>query len=230
MKDRISQNLALLNGQIGDACQEYDRDVDDIHILAVTKRHPISVIKTAVAVGIHNIGESRVQEADEKIKELGQIARFHMIGHLQSNKAKTAVQLFDVIQSVDSLKLAEAINRYAGEADLMVDCLIQVNCSGEPQKSGVAPEDCLELVMQVNRMQNINMTGLMTIGPHINDEATIRSAYRKCSLLFTEAREKLGADFDTLSMGMSNDFALAIAEGSTMIRVGTSLFGERPSH
>ena len=227
MKEKIAQNIVQLYGHIAEICEEHDRDTDDITIVAVTKSQPTYMINIAVAAGLHNIGESRVQEAADKIAELGQIARFHMIGHLQTNKVKKAVQLFDVIQSVDSLKLAEEINRQAGLAELNIECLIEVNCSGESQKYGVSPDECLKLVEQVNSMSNITLAGLMTIGPNTDNEDAIRQSFRLCHDLFIRGRDLLGDSFDTLSMGMSHDYPIAIEEGSTMIRIGTALFGVR---
>lgn len=227
VKDTIAHNIQQLHGQIADACEEYDRDTDDITIVAVTKTHPTVVIQTIVAAGIHEIGESRVQEAEPKIKEAGPIARYHMVGHLQTNKVKKAVELFDVIQSVDSLKLAEEINRQAGDSGRRIECLIEVNSSGESQKFGVALQDCPKLISQVAVMSNIDLIGLMTIGPFTDNEKAIRRAFASCHELFKQGRETVGDQFDTLSMGMSNDFPLAIAEGATMIRIGSSLFGPR---
>jgi pyridoxal phosphate enzyme (YggS family) len=229
MKDEIAQNLLQLRGRIADACEEYDRDADDIHVVAVTKTQPAAIIKQAVAVGLHDIGESRVQEAEPKIKEAGPIARYHMVGHLQSNKVKKALEIFDVIQSVDSLKLAEEINRRAGELERRVECLIEVNSSGESSKFGLPPEQCDDLVSKVTTFSNIDLVGLMTIGPLVDDEVAIRAAFALCRDLYRSNRDRLGESFDTLSMGMSDDFPLAIAEGSTMIRIGTSLFGPRLS-
>lgn len=179
----------------------------------------------AVAAGIHNIGESRLQEAEPKITEVGQIARFHMVGHLQTNKVKKAVQLFDVIQSVDSYKLAEEINRRAAEIDRVIECYVEINCSGEEQKYGAAPGETVELIKRVNNLDNINLTGLMTVGPLAEDREQIRQSFSMCQELFKEGREIIGDEFDTLSMGMTDDFELAIAEGSTMIRIGTGIFG-----
>jgi pyridoxal phosphate enzyme (YggS family) len=227
MKNTISRNLTTLRGQIVDACERYDRDADDITIVAVTKTQPAAVIRTAVAAGIHEIGESRLQEAEPKITEVGPIARFHMVGHLQTNKAKRAVQLFDVIQSVDSFKLAWEINRQAGFIDRRIECYIEINCSGESQKYGVAPDNCLDLVSQVHALDNIRLTGLMTIGPLTQDQEAIRRAFRLCREHYLKAKDMVGDEFDTLSMGMTDDFPLAIAEGSTMIRIGTALFGPR---
>ncbi|MDH3890612.1 MAG: YggS family pyridoxal phosphate-dependent enzyme [candidate division Zixibacteria bacterium] len=228
MKDSIAHNIQQLHGQIAGACEEYDRDADDITIVAVTKTHPTVVIQTVVAAGIHEIGESRVQDAEPKIKEAGPIARYHMVGHLQTNKVRKALGLFDVIQSVDTLKLAEEINRQAGILERRVECLIEVNCSGESQKFGVNPEDSLALISQVAALSNIDLIGLMTIGPFVDDDKVIRRTFARCNELFMSGRESVGDQFDTLSMGMSGDFTLAIAEGATMIRIGSSLFGPRP--
>ncbi|MEA2030689.1 MAG: YggS family pyridoxal phosphate-dependent enzyme [candidate division Zixibacteria bacterium] len=227
MKDTIAHNIAQVHGQIAEACERYDRDADEITIVAVTKKQPALMISMAVAAGFHNIGESQVQEADKKISELGQIARFHMIGHLQTNKVKKAVQLFDVIQSVDTLKLAQEIDHRAGIANLNIECLIEVNCSGESKKFGIAPEDYIDLIKEVKSLPNVTLTGLMTVGLFTNDEEAIRATFRKGHNLFKQGRDIVGDQFDTLSMGMSGDFPLAIAEGATMIRIGTSLFGPR---
>jgi pyridoxal phosphate enzyme (YggS family) len=228
MKETITDNLIQLRGRIAEACEEYERDADDISILAVTKRFPASVVQTVVAAGLTDIGESRVQEATDKIEELGSIARYHLVGHLQTNKVKRAVELFDVIQSVDSVKLIEEVNRRAEAINRAIECLVQVNVSGEESKFGVAPEDALTLMETAHRLPAVDLTGLMAIGPLTDDEDTVREAFRRARRLFRQGRDRFGDVFDTLSMGMTDDFALAIAEGSTMIRVGTALFGPRP--
>lgn len=229
MKEIIANNLMELRGQIAEACEEHDRDADDITILAVTKRFAASVTQIVVAAGILDIGESRLQEAEPKIKELGSIARFHMVGHLQTNKVKKAVELFDVIQSVDSLKLAEEISRRASEVERTIECLIQVNASGEEAKFGVAPGDAINLIEQTKNLPSIELAGIMALGPLTEDEDQIREAFAACHQLFKQGQAIVGDRFDTLSMGMSGDFPLAIAEGSTLIRVGTGLFGPRPA-
>lgn len=228
MKNDISERITDLRGGIAEACEEFDRSVDEITVIAVTKSHPASAISVALAAGIRNIGESKVQEAERKFALIDpSSAKMHMIGHLQSNKAKKAVQIFDVIQSVDSLKLAEEISRHAKELDKGIECLIEVNCSGEAQKYGIAPEKTLELVKQINGLPNIYLTGLMTIAPLSDDEDDVRDAFKRCRELFEQAKEITNDDFERLSMGMSNDFRLAIAEGSTMLRIGSAIFGER---
>jgi pyridoxal phosphate enzyme (YggS family) len=227
MKRQIAANLMDIRGRIAEACEEYDRDADDITIVAVSKTHPASSVQTAVATGLLDIGESRIQEAESKFREIGHICRFHFIGRLQSNKVKKAVQLFDVIQSVDSLALAEEISRRAVEAGRTIECYVEVNSSGETSKQGVAPDDTQELLRQMKDLPGIVTAGLMTIGPLTSDEDEIRAAFRRCRELFKEGRAMLGDGFDVLSMGMSDDFPLAIAEGSTMIRIGTAIFGRR---
>jgi len=228
MKDILAKNSTLVRGRIAEVCDEHNRDVDDISIIAVTKGFPASLICTAVAAGFHNIGESRVQEAESKIEELGRIACYHFIGHLQTNKAKKAVRLFDVIQSVDSLKLAQEINKAGNSEKRTIECYIQVNSSGEDQKFGVAIDDCLELIKKTGEMKNIKLTGLMTIGPLTDDENSIRTAFARCRELYYKGKEICGSGFEHLSMGMSDDYPLAIAEGSTTIRLGSALFGPRP--
>ncbi len=229
MKEIITNNLMELRGRIADACEQYNRDADDITILAITKRFPVSVTRTVVAAGLLDIGESRIQEAEPKIKELGPVARFHLVGHLQTNKVKKAVALFDVIQSVDTLRLAEEINRRAAEINRTLECLVQINASGESGKHGVPPDDALELIRRVHTLPSVDLIGLMSIGPLTDDRDRIREAFNRCHRIFKKGREIVGDSFDTLSMGMSDDFDLAIAEGSTMIRVGTVLFGPRPA-
>ncbi|MBU0984407.1 MAG: YggS family pyridoxal phosphate-dependent enzyme [candidate division Zixibacteria bacterium] len=227
MKDDISKNLMELHGRIAEACEEADHDLHDITIVAVTKTLPASTIQTAVAAGLTNIGESRIQEAESKIRDLGHIARFHLIGHLQTNKVKKAVELFDVIQSVDSEHLADEINRRAAEINRTIECLVQVNTSGEESKYGIPPDQCRDLIAYVNGLPNIDLSGLMTIGPLTDDKDEVRAAFRACRELFRAGRGLVGDDFEHLSMGMSDDFSLAIAEGATMIRVGSAIFGPR---
>lgn len=235
MKETISNNLVELHGQIAEVCEKFDRDTDDITIVAVSKTFPAQLIKIVIAAGIHDIGESRLQHAEPKILELGPIARYHMVGRLQSNKVKKAVSIFDVIQSVDSLKLAEEINRRASEIERTIECLIQVNITGNPDQSGVSPNEAQRLADQISRMDRIILAGLMTIGPNVNHsnndtEAEIRGAFAECRGLFDSIRGNANDDFDTLSMGMSHDFRLALAEGATMIRIGTKIFGPREAH
>jgi pyridoxal phosphate enzyme (YggS family) len=225
--DSIQQNLKILREKIAETCARCGRKADEITIIAVTKTHPAEVVRQAVAVGLTEIGENRIQEAEIKLAELGQIARYHLIGHLQSNKVKKAVQLFDVIQSVDSLNIALEISRRAGEIGKTLECMIEVNSSGEPQKFGVLPKETIDLAKNVISLPNIILTGLMTVGPLTDDESSIRDSFRMCHELFINSRDKFGMQMKMLSMGMSGDFEIGIEEGATMIRIGSILFGER---
>lgn len=227
MKSDLASNLRGLHGRIASACARAGRETNEITVIAVTKGHPASVVQSAVSAGLRDIGENRVQEAEEKIHTLGPIARWHMIGHLQTNKVKKAVELFDIIQSVDSLRLAQEINKRAGEIERVIECYIEVNSSGEAQKSGVAPTEATDLIKAILPLGNIRLTGLMTVGPLTDDEVAIGKAFTLCRGLFKKGQEIVGPQFCNLSMGMSDDFELAIAEGSTMIRIGTGIFGKR---
>jgi pyridoxal phosphate enzyme (YggS family) len=229
VKKIIAANAVKVHGLVAEACAKYNRKVDQITVVAVTKGFPSVVIQHAVAAGFQNIGENKIQEAEPKILELGPIATYHLVGHLQSNKTKKAVQLFNVIQSVDSIELAEEINKHALALNRTVNCLVQVNSSGECRKFGVAPKDCIGLIKKVKQYSHINLTGLMTVGPLTDDKNAVRSAFAKCRELFLSGTEIIGTGFEHLSMGMSDDFEFAIAEGSTMIRLGTAIFGPRPS-
>ena len=223
----IKENLRIVNDKIAAAAGKSGRLAEEITLVVVSKTHPADLIKAAVEFGVTDIGESRMQESEPKISSLGGIARWHMIGHLQTNKVKKAVRLFDLIQAVDSLKLAEEIDRRAGEINKKTDCLIEVNSSGEDSKYGVPPEDLIEMLENVYRLGNINVAGIMTIGPFVENESLIREAFGLTRDLYLKGREIVGDSFTTLSMGMSDDFEIAIEEGSNMVRVGTAIFGRR---
>ncbi len=221
--------MSIVLTRIADTCEKYGRKPEEITIVAVTKEFPLMTIRRAVEIGLKHIGENRIQEAESKIAELGPIAAFHMLGHLQSNKSRKAVQLFDVIQSVDSLNLAEDIDRHARIAGRKIECFIQVNCSGESQKFGVSPDQCLDLVEKTSKLSQIKLGGLMTIGSLSDNEKAIRASFAQCRELFGVGRKIAGPEFKHLSMGMSDDYHLAIAEGATMIRLGAAIFGPRRS-
>ncbi len=229
MPNQVSANLDNLRSQIAAVCRACGRNPQEITILAVTKTFPAEIIRKSIAAGLTEIGESRVQEAEAKFAEIGHLGRYHLIGHLQSNKVKKAIQLFDVIQSVDSIELAGEISRRSAEAGKTIECLLEVNSSGEDQKYGVWPELALELIREMSELPSISLRGIMTVGPLTEDEDLVRGAFRVCQKIFIEARAKVGDRFSILSMGMSSDYRLAIEEGSTMIRIGTGLFGGRAS-
>jgi len=227
--DYINENLRHTQNRIAAAARKVGRKPEEITLVAVSKTHPATMIKAAVEFGLTQIGESRVQEAEPKITSLGPICRWHMIGHIQTNKAKKIVSLFDFVHSLDSEKLADEINRRAGQAGRKIECLIEVNSSGEKTKEGVAPDETIDLIKIIGSMENIDLRGLMTIAPFTDDEKPVRAAFRLTRSLFERGRGIVGDSFGILSMGMSDDFEIAIEEGSNMVRIGTALFGPRES-
>ena len=199
-------------------------------MVAVTKNRTAAEVEEALSCGIGTIGENRVQEAEAKMAEVDIPARWHLVGHLQTNKAKKAVALFDLVQSVDSMRVASALDAQAGKASRVLDVLVQVNTSGEERKSGVAPQCLQALARKLAGLPNLRIRGLMTIGALSADAEVVRS----CFALLRELRDRLAAariervEMKYLSMGMSGDFELAITEGSNMVRLGSALFGPRP--
>jgi PLP dependent protein len=214
--DAIRANVAAVEAKIAAACARAGRKRDDVTLVAVTKTFPAIAIDSAVAAGVTNVGENRVQEARDKQPETKAAARWHLIGHLQSNKAKDAVRLFDVIQTIDSVDLAEKIAKASGDKRPQV--LLQVNIGREAQKSGIEVDDVAIVAKQVGAL--LDLRGLMAIPPHGAPEQA-RAYFRELRKL----RDDLG--LPELSMGMSEDYEAAIEEGATIIRVGRAIFGER---
>jgi len=210
----IAENLAAVESRISAACKRAGRKRSDVTLVAVSKTFGADRVDEAIAAGITHIGENRVQEAREKKPQVRGAARWHLIGHLQSNKAKDAVRVFDVIETVDSVELAQKIAR---ASDAARDVLLQVNVGDEAQKSGVATENVKNIVQQIHAVQGIHLIGLMAIPP-IGDP---RKHFRR----LRELRDQVG--LEELSMGMSEDFEIAIEEGSTMVRIGRAIFGAR---
>lgn len=199
---------------------------DKIILVAVTKNHGVDAIREAIDAGASDIGENRVQEAAEKFPVLDRNVTRHLIGHLQTNKVKPAVKLFDVIESVDSIHLATALDKAAASIDKIQDVLIQVNAAREPQKSGVLLEDLNALIEFVDDAKNLRLRGLMMIAPNLPDVEDCRPLFRKMRTLFDELKTGRKA-FDFLSMGMTHDYKIAVEEGANVVRVGTAIFGER---
>ena len=199
---------------------------EKIILVAVTKNHGVELMREAIDAGATDIGENRVQEAAEKFQTLDRAVNRHLIGHLQTNKAKAAVKLFDLIQSVDSEHLAAALDKAAASIGKVQDVLIQVNAAREPQKSGVLLEDLDSLIRFVDAAKNLRLRGLMMIAPNFPDVEDCRPLFRQMRKLFDELKTSR-QDFDFLSMGMSHDYKVAIAEGANVVRVGTAIFGER---
>ncbi len=220
----LAENIRSVSSRIKAACQRAGRDPSDVNLVAVSKTHPPEIIREAMASGLTVFGENKVQEAESKIAELGrQGLEWHLIGHLQSNKARRAVELFDVIQSVDSTELAQRLDRICGETGRdLLPVLIQVDLAGEATKSGVAGSDLPELVDAVRGCEHLDLRGLMALPPYFDDAEATGPYFRRLREL--RDHHLPGGE---LSMGMSHDFEVAIEEGATIVRVGTAIFGER---
>jgi PLP dependent protein len=223
----LQDNLNSIQQRIRTACNRCDREPDSVTLLAVTKTHPPETISAAANLGLIFFGENKVQEAKAKIPLCPGKLRWHFIGHLQSNKCRDAVQLFQMIQGVDSLSLAQEINKRADEAAKTMPVLLEVNLAGEASKFGYKPEQLLAELKQINSLPRIEIHGLMTLPPWSPDAENSRPHFRKLRELKMQCEELLGAPLPHLSMGMSGDFEIAIEEGATIVRIGTALFGER---
>jgi pyridoxal phosphate enzyme (YggS family) len=225
--DHISGNWRELNERVADAASRAGRSASEISIIAVTKTRSFEEVSAALAAGVSDVGENRVQEAGPKRAQVPGTARWHLIGQLQRNKAGRAVDIFDVVQSVDSIRLADSLNRHAAEADRCLETLLQVSTSGAGQQGGVTPEELPALLDHAAGLDHLRVRGLMTIAAHSDNKDEVRGCFRRLHALAQEHRHRGPRSLDTLSMGMSGDYELAIEEGATMIRVGTVLFGER---
>jgi pyridoxal phosphate enzyme (YggS family) len=230
--EEIRANLAAVEARIAAACARAGRSRDEVTLVAVTKTVPAADVDLAVAAGVTNVGENKVQEARDKQPLVGDrqsclsgqagspLLRWHLIGHLQSNKAKDAIRLFDVIQTVDSIELAERLARLAESASKRQDVLLQVNVGGEEQKSGAAPLDVAAIARRVQSLGALHLIGLMTIPP-LGEAEQMRPYFSQLRAM----RDDLG--LEQLSMGMTDDFEVAIEEGATIVRVGRAIFGSR---
>jgi pyridoxal phosphate enzyme (YggS family) len=227
----LRERLASVRRRIETSARKVGREPAEVTLIAVSKTHPPEALRRAILAGVRDLGENRVQEADEKIQELGrESARWHLIGHLQANKARRAVLIFDLIHSLDSVALARRLDRLcaeAGRAELPV--LAQVDLGGEATKSGVNEGGLPELVEAIGACRHLKLTGLMTLPPFFDDTELVRPYFRRLRELRDElaASGGFGEGAGELSMGMSNDYEVAIEEGATIVRVGTAIFGER---
>jgi pyridoxal phosphate enzyme (YggS family) len=223
----IEKNLHHIKERIAQAASRVGRDPTQIKLIAVTKTVGAEKIREAVAAGITAFGENYVQEAKQKIDEVGNTGiQWHFIGHLQTNKAKYAVRLFDLIHSVDSIKVARELDKRAAAAGTVMDCLIEVNLAQEESKTGIALEKTRELAREMRDLPNISLQGLMTMPPYFDDPELARPYFVSLRKLKGEI-EQDGIPLAELSMGMSVDFEVAIEEGATMVRIGRAIFGER---
>lgn len=225
----VFSNLADVRRRMERAARKAGRDPASVELVAVSKNVGADKAVEALEAGAVSLGESRVQEARKKFDVIGRRARWHMIGPLQTNKAKYCPGLFSVIHSVDRIELARELDRRAGQAGEVIECLAQVNVSGEKQKSGCEPGDAAGLVKEAAGLANLRFTGLMTIPPFSEDPEDSRPYFRELARLASELAVMgvEGVSFENLSMGMTGDFEVAIEEGATIVRVGTAIFGER---
>jgi len=198
-------------------------------LVAVTKAHPPEALRAALAAGIRDLGENRLEELEGKVGLLGRnAATWHMVGHVQSRKAKQAVEFADIIHSMDTHKLARRVSGFASEGGARVPVLVQVNMSGEEGKSGFNQDQAVEAIHEILELPGVEVRGLMTMAPFVGDKKVLRRIFVGLRRIHEEACELPGYEGRELSMGMTNDFELAVEEGSTMVRIGTALFGERP--
>jgi pyridoxal phosphate enzyme (YggS family) len=229
--DSLSERFANVRHRIEDAARRCDRSATEITLVAITKTHPAETLQAAIDLGITELGENRVQEAEGKIAELGRdAARWHLVGHLQSNKTRRAVQLFDVIHSLDSPALAQRLERVCQEEQRQeLPVLIQVNFGGEKTKTGIDPAELPQLLEALAECQRLRLTGLMTLPPFFENPDCSRPFFKALRELRDEMKGagRFGDEHGELSMGMSHDFEVAIEEGATIVRVGTAIFGER---
>jgi pyridoxal phosphate enzyme (YggS family) len=225
----IAENLARIKEQIAEAAMRSGRTPDSVKLVGVTKTVDVVRIKEAVSAGLQILGENYVQEARDKITEVGGEVSWHFVGRLQTNKAKYAVKLFDMIQTVDSFKLAKELNRRAQPLGRIIPIIIQVNLASEVSKGGVEPPECITLIKQISELANLQIRGLMTMPPFFDQPERARPYFAQLRELSQEiARAQLPrVEMNELSMGMSGDFETAIEEGATLVRVGTAIFGER---
>ena len=225
----IADNFKIVTDRIASAAKRAGREPSSVRLVVVTKTVDVESIRQAVAAGASALGENRVQEAREKIEKLGNLARWHLIGHLQTNKAKYAVKLFELIHSVDNLELAKELDKQAAKIGKVQDVLIEVSIAGEAAKAGVAMQEVIALVREATKLQNLSIKGLMTLPPYSEDPEDSRPFFRKLRELSENLlKEDIpGVSINELSMGMSGDFEIAVEEGATLVRVGTAIFGER---
>src|ERR687885_2732081 len=224
----LARNLAAVRARIGAAAGRAGREADEVVVVAVSKTVPLERLRSAPAAGIADLGENRVQEAAAKIEALGHGVTWHLVGHLQSNKAKAAATLFDLIHSVDDVELATALDRHAGARGKQQRVLFQVNVSGEASKSGFTPAGLHTVVERLAALPHLQAEGLMTIAPQAAGEEELRGIFRALRLL----RDQLAPAFPGglwrhLSMGMTDDYEIAVEDGATLVRVGRAIFGER---
>jgi len=224
----LQENLTRIRSRIDQACERSGRQPDSVRLMAVSKNQPPERVAEAASAGLTLFGENRIQEAKVKIPLCPGQLEWHFIGHLQSNKSRDAVSLFQAVKGVDSLALAEELQKQALKQARSLPILLEVNVAGESSKFGWNPDRLLAELPQLNALNRLEVHGLMTIAPYAVDPEQVRPIFRRLRELRDRCTDLLGAPLPVLSMGMSGDLEVAIEEGATLVRVGTALFGERP--
>jgi len=226
----LKQRLEQIRLRIRQAAESCNRDADSVRLVAVSKTIAADIVKEAIEAGVTILGENYVQEARDKFKALAQYpVSWHFIGHLQSNKARYAVRLFDLIHSVDSLKLAHELDKQAGKLEKIQQILVQINISAEDTKSGISTDEAPRLIAEISRLKNLAVKGLMTMPPYFYQPQKVQPFFAALRELRDQISEQTlpNVSLDELSMGMTGDFEVAIKEGATLVRIGTAIFGER---
>lgn len=223
----IKNNLEIINEKIKKAALRTNKNPEEIKLVAVTKTATIKQIKEAISVGVKIIGENKVQEAKEKYQILSADIEWHLVGHLQTNKVKYAIEIFDLIHSVDSIKLVKEIDKRSLQFGMITNVLVEVNVSGEETKYGIKPEEVEPFLKEISEFSRIRVRGLMTIAPIAEDKEEVRPYFRKLRKLFEKIKieNMKNIRMDYLSMGMTEDFEAAIEEGANMVRIGRGIFG-----
>lgn len=220
----IQNNISKIRKRIAVAAEKVSRSPGEIELVAVTKNVALSDIRIAIDAGISSIGENKIQEAKKKFAQIGPEVSWHMIGHLQTNKARPAAAIFDMVQSIDSRRVADALDRAAKQLDRELKVLVEVNIGAEEQKSGIEVREVHDLIHYVAQKENLILSGLMSMAPYVHDSELIRPFFRQMSQLFQKYKTEIGDRWKWLSMGMTHDFEVAIEEGANMVRVGTGIF------
>lgn len=225
----IKENIENINAKIEAACQRSGRKREDVLFLVVSKTIDVPRIKEAVACGMTSLGENKVQEIMDKYEPMGEGIKWHLIGHLQTNKVKYIIDKVELIHSVESIKLAEEISKRAVAKGVTANILLEVNIAGEESKFGIKPEECEQMVREISVMPNIVIKGLMTVAPAVENEEENRKYFRQMKQLLVDINSKKidNVNMTELSMGMTGDYEVAIEEGATIVRIGTGVFGAR---
>lgn len=226
----LSDHIDAVEKRVEAACQRSGRQRGDVRIMAVSKKMPVEVIREASGLGMDLFGENRIQEARMKIPDCPASIEWHFIGHLQTNKAREAASLFHMIQGVDSIKLADELEKAGEKLSRQVRVLLEVNAAGESTKYGFSPDELLGSIDYLCSLRRVEVHGIMGMAPLSHDPERVRPVFRKLNELRQQCEERVGVPLPVLSMGMSGDFEVAIEEGSTMVRLGTVLFGPRKGH